>query len=120
MEDYSLWFRVLLILGSVATIVFFLMRIRKAKIQIEDSLFWFIFPLCLLVLSIFPELAFWAAKRMGFQSPINVVYLLIIFLLIIKQFFMTMQISQLSSKVDSLAQKIALNEERIERKSRED
>ena len=42
-------------------------------------------------------------------------YLLIIFVLLAKQFFMTIRISQMDSKLRSLAQKVALNEEKIER-----
>ena len=90
-------------------------RIRRAKIQIEDSIFWFVFSGFLLLLSIFPELAYWAANTLGMQAPINVVYLAIIFLLILKVFFMSLRISQMDSKMKILAQKVALNEEKIER-----
>ena len=83
--------------------------------QIEDSIFWFAFSAVLLLLSIFPELAYWAAGTLGMQAPINVVYLGIIFLLILKVFFMTLRLSQMDSKLKALAQKVALNEEKIER-----
>ena len=69
----------------------------------------------LLLLSIFPELAYWAAGTLGMQAPINVVYLAIIFLLILKVFFMSLRISQMDSKMKILAQKVALNEEKIDR-----
>lgn len=120
MEAYSASFRILLILGSLCTLLFILQRIRHAKVQIEDSLFWFFFSGILLVLSIFPQLATWMAKLLGLQAPINVVYVGIIFLLIIKQFFMTLRISQLDSKLKVLVQKVALNEEKIERRNRDD
>ena len=51
----------------------------------------------------------------GFQSPINFVYIVIIFLLLAKQFFMSIRLSQLDSKVRILTQRVALNEEKIER-----
>ena len=115
MLDYPLSLRLLLVLGSLLTLVFVLGRIRRAKIQIEDSIFWFVFSGFLLLLSIFPELAYWAANTLGMQAPINVVYLAIIFLLILKVFFMSLRISQMDSKMNNLAQKVALNEEKIER-----
>ncbi len=120
MANYSLAFRLMLILGSLLTVLFMIRRIRHSKIQIEDSIFWFLFSGFLLVLSIFPQLASLAAKALGLQAPINVVYLSIIFLLIIKQFFMTLRISQLDSKLKIVTQKVALNEEKIERKSQDD
>ena len=115
MPDYPLSLRLLLVLGSLLTVVFVLGRIRRAKIQIEDSIFWFAFSGLLLLLSIFPELAYWAARILGVQAPINVVYLAIIFLLILKVFFMSLRISQMDSKLKILTQKVALNEEKIER-----
>lgn len=107
--------RFLLILGSLLTALFILYRVRQAKIQIEDSIFWLLFSGCLLFLSLFPEITTWVARRFGFISEINVVYLAIIFLLLIKQFFMSVRISQMDSKLKSLTQKVALNEEKIER-----
>ena len=120
MSSYSVGFRLLLIFCSLLTLLFILGRIRHAKMQIEDSIFWFFFSGFLLLLSIFPQLAVWASRVLGLQAPINVVYLSIIFLLIIKQFFMTLRISQLDSRVKSLAQKLALHEERSERSYEDD
>lgn len=115
MLDYSLTLRALLAVGSLLTVVFVLSRIRRSKMQIEDSIFWFVFSALLLLISIFPELAFWAARLLGIQAPINAVYLAIIFLLILKVFFLSVRVSQLDSKVKVLVQKVALNEEKIER-----
>ena len=117
---YPWFFRLLLIAGSLCTVLFILKRIRHAKIQIEDSIFWFIFSGLLLLLSLFPQIAYCVAARLGFISPINVVYLAIIFLLLIKQFFMSVRLSQMDSKIKALTQKVALNEEKIERDRRDD
>ena len=68
----------------------------------------------LLILAIFPGIAYWAANLLGFMSPINFVYVVIIFLLLAKQFFMSIRLSQLDSKVRILTQRVALNEEKIE------
>lgn len=114
MEE-QLVLRCLLVLGSLATAAFILRRVRKAQVQIEDTIFWLGFSALLLLLSIFPQAAFWLSRALGFQSPINLVYLLIIFVLLVKQFFMTIRISQMDSKLRSLAQKVALNEEKIGR-----
>lgn len=114
MEE-QLVLRCLLVLGSLVTAAFILRRVRKAQVQIEDTIFWLGFSALLLLLSIFPQAAFWLSRALGFQSPINLVYLLIIFVLLVKQFFMTIRISQMDSKLRSLAQKVALNEEKIGR-----
>ena len=107
--------RVCLVLGSLITATYILRRVRLAKVQIEDTIFWLLFSGILLILAIFPGIAYWAAYLLGFQSPINFVYIVIIFLLLAKQFFMSIRLSQLDSKVRILTQRVALNEEKIER-----
>ena len=107
--------RICLIVGSLLTAFYILRRVRLAKVQIEDTLFWRFFSAVLLILALFPGIAYRAAYLMGFQSPINFVYIVIIFLLLAKQFFMSIRISQLDSKVRILTERVALNEEKVER-----
>ena len=96
------------LIGAAGCAVFGLLLVLIRSLGIRFSGF-------LLLLSIFPELAYWAAGTLGMQAPINVVYLAIIFLLILKVFFMSLRISQMDSKMKILAQKVALNEEKIDR-----
>ena len=42
--------RICLILGSFFSVQYMLRRIRKAQVQIEDTIFWLIFSILLLVL----------------------------------------------------------------------
>lgn len=104
----SFLFQIILILVSVLTIVMILRQIRKAKVQIHDTLFWLFFSGLLLLFSLFPKLADWLASLMGIASPVNFIFLLIIFCLIINQFFMSVKLSLLDNKVKELVQVIAL------------
>ncbi len=107
--------RILLVLGSLLTVAFVLSRIRKSKMQIEDSIFWLAFSAAVILLSLFPEIAFWCSRFLGFEAPINFVFLVIIFLLILKQFYMSIKISQMDNRIRILTQRIALNQESAER-----
>ena len=107
--------RVCLIVGSLITAVYVLRRVRHAKIQIEDTIFWLLFSGVLLVLAIFPGIAYWASRLLGFQSPINFVYIVVIFLLLVKQFLLSIRISQLDSRLRILTEQVALNQEKQER-----
>ena len=107
--------RLVLVLGSLITVAFVLRRVRQARMQIEDSIFWLLFAFFMFILSLVPKVAYWVSNVFRFQSPINVVYLAIIFILLVKQFFMSIQLSQMDSKIRALTQKVALNEEKIER-----
>lgn len=104
----SVFLRMLLIAGAILLLFFMLKRIRQSKLKIEYTVFWIGFSVVLVLMGIFPRVFYRISDFIGFQSPINMIYLVIIFVLILKLFFMTIQISQLENKVDNLVQKIAI------------
>lgn len=106
----SIYIRVLLIIGAVLMLAFMLKKIRQSKLKIEYIIFWLVFSTLLVFMGIFPQVVSWISRVLGFQAPINLVFLLIFFVLIIKLFFNTLQISALENKVDSLAQQIAIEQ----------
>ena len=50
--------RICLIFGSLVTAWYILRRVRQAKVQIEDTIFWLLFSAALLILAIFPGIAY--------------------------------------------------------------
>ena len=105
----SIYIRVLLIIGAIALLGFMIRRIRQSKLKIEYTIFWIGFSVVLVLMGVFPQIVTMVAHALGFQSTVNMVYLVIIFVLIVKLFFNTIQISALENKVDSLAQQIAID-----------
>ena len=106
----SIALRVLLIIVSVMNTLNILRRIRKSKLQIHYSIFWLVFSMILIVIAVFPQIVIKLAQIIGFQSPANMVFLLVIFALMFKSFQSTLEISQLQYKIEELTQKIALEE----------
>ena len=111
--------RIILILASLVTTLYILKRIRHAKLQIEYAIFWLIFAGMLLVISIFPNLMIQLTRAVGMQSPINCVFLLVIFTLMIKLFMQTIEHSQLEDKLKQLTQRLAI-EEKLREEEREE
>ena len=105
-------FRVILIVVSLITLVAMIRKVRNAKVQIEYSLFWIAFSALLLILSIFPQIAYFVAKLLGIQSTVNFIFLFVIFILLIHQFVSTIKISVLENKIKELTQEIAVREAR--------
>ena len=101
-------FRAILISGSLLTMVFMLVRIRAAKVQIRDSVFWILFSAMLLLLSVFPGIPIVFSRWLGIESPTNFVFLVIIFVLIAHQFTLTVKLSRAEADLRILAQDIAL------------
>ena len=103
-------FRVILVLVSILTMAFMMRKIRQAKVQIEAALFWVIMALILVVFSLFPAVADACAHLLGIYSTPNFLFLFMIFLLIVKVFGMTLQMSQMESRQKELVQRIALDQ----------
>ena len=104
----TIWFQIVLIFVSLATVTFILRGIRKSQVQINDSLFWIFFSLVLLVFSVFPKLAEIIARALGIVSAVNFIFLFIIFLLLINQYQLTVRLSKLDTKFKNLVQTISL------------
>ena len=107
--------RIFLIAGSVLSCAYVLSRIRRSKMRTENSLFWIFFSLILVLMGLFPGIPEWFAGLLGVQSTVNLVYLVIIFLLVIKVFLQDQKAARTESQVTHLVQNYAMD-----RKKRED
>ena len=106
----TLVFRVILIVVSLFTTYYILKRIRQSKLQIEYAIFWILFSGVLIVFSLFPWLVSMFTRMIGMQLPVNFIFLLFIVGLMVKLFFMTIELSTLENKVKDLTQELALEE----------
>ena len=100
--------RVMLIIGAVGTMIYFIGEIRKNQLQIKHALFWTVASLVLVIMSLLPTKVYEVIHYVGLQSPTNFVFLLLIFALIIRQFSDTVKISVLERKLSIMTQRIAL------------
>lgn len=100
--------RIILVIVCILVCAFTLRKIKKAQMQIEDSLFWIVISFALVILSIFPEIIEIFSKILGIESTVNCVFLIMIFLLFIKAFMMSIKISQLEEKLKNLVQRLAI------------
>ncbi len=100
--------RIVLFIASIITAFFVFRKIRKSQFVIEDTLFWILFCILLLVLSIFPRLSFFFAELLGFQAPVNFLFVVFIFLLVTKVFLLSVKLSKTETKLNELIQKFAI------------
>lgn len=110
----SISLRIVLILMSIISCIYAIEKIRKSQMKIGEMVFWFLFFLFILILSIFPPIGIWMARLLGVESPVNLIYLIMIFMLIVKVFFLSIKNSKLEYQLWTLAQEIAIRENRTE------
>ncbi len=104
--------RIILIVASLATFISLINRIRRSKLRIDDAIFWVFFSIMLVTVAVFPRIVYILSDIIGMQSPANMVYLIIIFLLIMKIFAMSLHMSIMEEKLYKLVQDMALKEHR--------
>lgn len=108
--------RILLLLAAVGTVIWILNKIRKLKVKMEDSIYWLFFAGILLLLGLFPEISYRLSDLFGVQSPANLIFLVVIFLLMEKIFTLSILVSQLEEKISVLASEVALRSQAAEKK----
>lgn len=100
--------RVVLVIGSFLTTGYILRKIRQSRMKIEYAVFWILLSGICIVFSIFPGIPSFFSHLMGFQAPVNLIFLFMLFALIVKCFLNSVVISRLESQVEELARKIAI------------
>lgn len=108
--------RIILIAASVCTMGYMLRKIRQSKVKIEYSIYWIVFSCILIIFSVFPQIPSTLSKILGIQTPVNFIYLFIIFILLIKLFYNSLLLSKLEEKITNLSQRVAV-EEALEKES---
>lgn len=106
----SLALRVFLLICAFLVLVFVIRKIKKSEFEIMDAIFWLLFIAVLLLLAIFPDIAYLLSNILGFDSPSNFVFLCVIAILLIRVFSLNAKVAHLRAKTNSLIQEIALRE----------
>ena len=104
----SLLFSATLLVGALLTFWLILRKIRKAEVNIADSTFWFLFALSLVLMGVFRQIPFFFADLFSIESPANFVFVYVIAVLVIREFYATVEVSQLRAKLRNLVQNQAL------------
>lgn len=111
--------RGLILFASLVTLFYVLRRIRKAQLQLQDSLFWVFLSFVFVMMGAFPQIVYAATRFFGFQAPVNLIFLVIISILLLKVFLSSIKISQLENKLEQLVQELAINENLRENEEKE-
>ncbi len=101
--------RAMLIVASILTGFYIRKKIHKSQMQIADVVFWIVFAITLICMSIFPEAVAWVTELIGVQSPVNFVFLVVIFLMIVRCFSLSVKVSSLEAKLSDLVEDVAVD-----------
>lgn len=112
----SLTLRIILIVCSISAFILCVNKIRQSKLKIDNSITWLLGSILLIFMSLFSEIPMWLSRKLGFASPVNFVFLLIIAFLLIQSFIDSLHLTELNEKIKNLNHYIALKEHEKEDK----
>lgn len=104
----SMKLRLVLIIVSLLSVTFVLNKIKRAVVKSSEAIYWFLFSGLIILLSLFPKIAIYFSGVLHIESTVNFVFLIFIFLLIIKNFLLSIKCSQLETKLTMLIQYVVL------------
>lgn len=104
----SIIIRILLILVSTCMLLYMIRKLRKEQMQLLDTLFWTVFSFIIFLMSIFSQFVIECTQYLGIVSPVNFVYLVIIFFLILRIFMLNVRVCKLELKLNEYVEKIAV------------
>lgn len=106
----SITLRILLIICSVISFILCVKKIKKSELKIENSVIWLLGSILLILMSIFSDAVTWVSSALGFEAPVNFVWMCAIGFLLVELFLDNIRISNLNEKVKDLNNYIAIKE----------
>ncbi|WP_279155163.1 DUF2304 domain-containing protein [Thomasclavelia cocleata] len=113
----TLTLQLILIILSVFLFLILIKSVKKGKLRSDYALVWLLSSITLIIIAVFPQIAYFAADFIGVISTANMVFAFIIFLLIIVVYTLFVRVSSLEEKQKNLIQHIAILEKELQDKN---
>ena len=100
--------QIILILVSIGFFIFIYKMITNYKMDLRHSLVWVLSSLVFILMSIFPNILTSISRVLHIEEPVNTIFLLVIFFLLLVTFTLTLTISKRSNSIKNLVQEVAI------------
>lgn len=99
----------LLALGvSILLVLFVAHLLRTRRLREKYAAVWIVLTLAVVVVGVFPQVAFWLAGLVGVQTPANLVFALAVVVLLLVCVQLSVEVSGLEEETRTLAEEVAL------------
>lgn len=111
--------QIILILVSIGFFIFIYKMITNYKMDLRHSLVWVLSSLVFILMSIFPNILTSISRVLHIEEPVNTIFLLVIFFLLLVTFTLTLTISKRSNSIKNLVQEVAILKLKVDELSKE-
>lgn len=105
--------RISFFIGIACYFLLIIYFLRKKALNLKYSLLWIIAGLLMLIVIIIPNLIYSISQILGFASPVNTVFVIILFFMIVILMSLTSIVSKQNERNRRLTQITALLEKRV-------
>jgi hypothetical protein len=113
----SIKLTITLVVVSVLLIVLTTHFLRRGRIPEKYAILWYFFSLIMLIMSFFPGILSFIAKKLGFQLMSNMVILLLIGALFLLVMALTIMMAGQKKKTTMLIQEVSILKEKLDKES---
>lgn len=112
----SVYLQFALILISVLTFLFVLYCSIVHRMNIRYAVLWTLWSISVIILSVFPDIIDLFTSILNIASPVNTLFLIMMFLLYLISFYIFLKISLLNEQVKNISYELALLKKRFDDK----
>lgn len=105
--------RLLFVILAVSILVLVIDLMRRSVLREKYAVVWFLTSLAFIIFAIWPALASRISRSLGFETPSNFVFGLVIILLLGVVMQLSLEVGKLEDKVQTLADETALHSKKI-------
>ena len=115
----GLLLRIEMIVMAVLVVFIIIHNVKRKRLRIQYSFVWLLIALSLLAVAFFPGIVIWLCSIMSIETPVNLIYLLGIFALLLITFYQTLVISRQADRITRLTQIVSIEKFLAEREKEE-
>ena len=106
--------RIILFVASVCFLIIVLRFIRRQHLSVIHSLLWLVLGIAGIAAALIPSWVFALSGLLGFELPVNLIFFVCIFFLIVAVLSISMVASSQADMIRSLVQDVSLLTQRVE------
>ena len=106
--------RIILFVASVCFLIIVLRFIRRQHLSVSHSLLWLVLGIAGIAAALIPSWVFALSGLLGFELPVNLIFFVCIFFLIVAVLSISMVASSQADMIPSLVQDVSLLTQRVE------
>ena len=100
-------------IAALTLLIIIIIFLKKNSMSIKNSVAWLLLPVVFIIIAIFPEPLASLSNALGFETPSNFIFVVIIALLIILCFSLTITLSRQQYQIIKLIQEFSILKEKI-------